>query len=73
MPSIFKVVGVATVALTAAVLMVTNNFNHPSSMALFQSTDPSTRLVEQEFVKFIAKYGRVYASKEEISAKFATF
>ena len=46
--------------------------NNPQSpLSLFESS-PSAE-VEQAFVRFIAQFGRTYASKDEIDQRFKNF
>ena len=63
---------------TAAVLAVIgylslNSPQYPGSNLFSTKHEPMRAELEHEFINFIAKYGKTYASKEEITKHFAIF
>ena len=58
----------------AAVLFVTTNTPYSQSLFSRSSRDPALqRELESEFVRFIATYGKSYASKTEVPTRFEQF
>jgi len=71
-PTYMKALAVVGTVCAAGVLLTTTSTNY-SGQTLFGVTqrDPALQKeLEAEFVNFIAKYGKSYASKTEIPTRF---
>lgn len=65
---------VGTVCAAALLLGTTTNIYSPQNLFSVSPRDPALQKeIEREFVNFIAKYGKSYASKSEVPQRFELF
>jgi Cathepsin propeptide inhibitor domain (I29) len=58
----------AAIASTAVLMLLFSGNQHQRGMSLLENKE-----IEEAFIQYIARYGKSYASKEEVSKRFENF